>query len=87
MLSRLAKAVTIGPLPYWASLTQWRQGGLGGFGRHAQRGHSSPMWRAATGRPVAGSATMADASLAPLFRRVQTRDEIEEAGRSPQLVQ
>ena len=38
MLSRLAKAVTIGPLPYWASLTQWRQGGLGGFGRHAQRG-------------------------------------------------
>ena len=33
-LGRLAKAVTIGPLPYWASLTQWRQSGLGRLGRH-----------------------------------------------------
>jgi hypothetical protein len=28
------EAVTIGPLPYWASLTQWRQSGLGRLGRH-----------------------------------------------------
>jgi hypothetical protein len=76
----------------------------GGLGEARAEGRFSPMWRAATGRPVAGSATMADPSLAPLrmafrtapsqrvaqfkpFRRVQTRDEIEEAGRSPQLVQ
>jgi hypothetical protein len=30
----VAKAVTIGLLPYWASLTQWRQSGLGRLGRH-----------------------------------------------------
>jgi hypothetical protein len=65
-----------GLLPRSASLTQWRQGARGSLRRrdHAQRGHSSPMWRAATGRPVAGSVTMADASLAPLFRR-GTRDD------------
>jgi hypothetical protein len=34
ILGRLAKAVAIGPLPYWASLTQWRQSGLGRLGRH-----------------------------------------------------
>jgi hypothetical protein len=32
------------------------------------------------GRPVAGSTTMADASLAPLFRRVQTRDDRKKPG-------
>jgi hypothetical protein len=41
------------------------------------------MWRAATGRPVAGSATMAEASLAPLFRRVQTRDDRGKLGGHP----
>ena len=41
------------------------------------------MWRAATGRPVAGSATMADASLAALFRRVQTGDDRRKSGGHP----
>jgi hypothetical protein len=34
MLGRLAKATPIGPLPCSASLSQWRQGGLGSLGRH-----------------------------------------------------
>jgi hypothetical protein len=34
ILGRPEKAATIGPLPYWASLTQSRQSGLGRLGRH-----------------------------------------------------
>jgi hypothetical protein len=33
-LGRPGQTATIGPLPYWASLTQWRQGGLDRSGRH-----------------------------------------------------
>ena len=44
-LGRLAQATPIGPLPYWVSLTQWCQSGLGRLGRHDAPLANGPLAR------------------------------------------
>ena len=39
------QTATIGPLPYWASLTQWCQSGLGRLGRHDAPLANGPLAR------------------------------------------
>jgi hypothetical protein len=40
-----AQATPIGPLPYWVSLTQWCQSGLGRLGRHDAPLANGPLAR------------------------------------------